>query len=483
MFFAKKSSLHLPNQLSSQRKRNRRRTVIGSIFVVSLTVTVLVAVSQLDEIREFLSRASGDPANLVVDTRAVLGLMPRPWRNLAQGGEAHDWRLQSLTAQVKSLNPDYIRLDHIYDFYDIVGGSQGNLSFNFTQLDLMIDDILATGAKPYIALSYMPPAISSGDIVSPPQYWESWQLTVQKTVEHVSGTRGIRDVYYEVWNEPDLFGDWNYYGSKNYLNLYTYASRGASNARAVQPFKIGGPATTALYKNWFDALAKHAIANNLRYDFFSWHRYNHDLEQYKKDMINVRSWLDSYPQLEPTLELHITEWGHDSENNAGYDNNYSAAHTVAGAIEMTGIVQRAFVFEIQDGKDPNGQPLWGRWGLFGHADFGAIAKPRYQALRMLDKIGDQRLQILGKGTWVKALAAKDENDNIEVIIANFDRQGRNSETVPLTFQNITPGDYRVTKEYLGGRRQVENVATTAAVLQTSVVMPANSVVFVELSRN
>lgn len=457
--------------------------ILGGLFFGVMVIGILFSVAQLDVVREFFSRASGEPANLVVNTQAVLGPMPRPWRNLAQGGEAFDWRIQPINDQVAALNPEYIRIDHIYDFYEIVGGTPGNLTFDFSKFDVILDDITATGAKPYIALSYMPPAISSGDIISPPQRWEDWQVVIQRTIEHVSGTKGIEDVYYEVWNEPDLFGGWKYYGDRNYLTMYTYAAQGADAAArnpSVTRFKFGGPGITALYRNWFNALAKHAIENNLRYDFFSWHRYNTDIEQFNQDMFEVQSWIEAYPQLQPTLEFHITEWGHDSENHVGYDTNFSAAHTVAGSIEMIGVVQRAFVFEIQDGKDPEGKAAWGRWGMLQHQDFGSTPKPRYNGLRMLDRIGDQRLQILGLGTWVKATAARDLEGNTEVVIANYDPNGAHGETVPLTFENIQPGSYTITKQYLNGQQQTENVATDAAVLQTFVPMQPNTVAFVEL---
>ena len=453
---------------------------MGSLVLVAMIAIILVGVSQLDVIREFFSKASGENANITVDTQAVLGPMPRPWRNLAQGGEGFDWRMQPLVPQVKALKPQYIRIDHIYDFYEIVDGTPGNITFDFSKLDPILDDIKAAGATPYIALSYMPPAIAEGDIVSKPKIWTDWQLTVQKTIEHVSGTRKTPNVYYEVWNEPDLFGGWKYYGDKSYLTLYDYAARGANSARGVQPFKLGGPGITALYKNWFDAMAKYAVKYSVRFDFFSWHRYNLKIDQYREDMTDIRTWLSAYPQLEPTLELHITEWGHDSNNHTGYDSSYGAAHTVAGSIEMIGIVDKAFVFEIQDGKAPDGKEYWGRWGMFTHQSVGAKPKPRYHGLRMLDRIGDQRLQLLGKGSWVKAAAARDEAGNTEVIMANFDQKGAHAEVVPVTFTNIQPGTYQITKEFLNGQRQVEQAATTAAILRTYVNMPVNSVAFIEL---
>jgi len=468
--------------LANKRSNTHWPLILGVGTVTLLAISTLVAVSQLSVIREFFSKASGESASIVVNTQAILGVMPRPWRNLAQGGEEAAWDLEPLVGPVKALKPEYIRIDHLYDFHDIVGGTSGNLTFDFSKLDVLLDDIAATGAKPYIALSYMPPEISSGDLVAPPTNYSDWQLLTQKTIEHISGKRGTSDVYYEVWNEPDLFGGWKYGGPRNYLSLYNASARGAANARGVKPFKLGGPATTALYKNWFTAMAKNSIENNVRWDFFSWHKYSTDINKYRTDMVDIRQWLSEYPQLEATLELHITEWGHDSENHPGYDNNYGAAHTVAGSIEMVGVLERAFVFEIQDGKGPEGKADWGRWGLFKHRDAGAGAKPRYHALRMLDRMGDERVQLLGKGTWVKGLAARKDDGAFQVLLANFDPNGRNSENVPVTFTNIEPGSYTIKQEFLSGGTQTVEVATTGAALQTFVRMSPNNVALIEMKQ-
>jgi len=465
------------------RIKQKRKALFSFLGLVVILTGVMAGAWQIQVVREFFGQASGVPANLVVDTQAALGPLQRPWRNLAQGGEDHNWRIANLTGPVATLKPEYIRIDHIYDFYDIVQGTPGNITFNWAKFDLIIDDILATGAKPYIALSYMPPAISSGDILAYPVNWSDWQLVVQRTIEHLSGTRKIRDVYYEVWNEPDLFGSYKYYGDKNYLTMYAYASAGAKNARGVLPFKLGGPAITALYKNWFTAWAKGCVNNNWRCDFFSWHRYSHDINQFAEDMALVREWVQEFPQLEPTLEFQITEWGHDSNNHAGYDGAYSAAHTAAGAIAMSNRVERAFAFEIQDGKDPEGKQYWGRWGMFTHNDFGATSKPRYRALRMLDSLPEQRLQITGSGSWVKALAARNDLGETELVVANFDPKGRNSELVPVTFLNIEPGSYTLAQEFLSGNKQNQQIATDAAILRAEVFMPVNEVAKLKLIRN
>ncbi|OGJ39383.1 MAG: hypothetical protein A3A82_00590 [Candidatus Pacebacteria bacterium RIFCSPLOWO2_01_FULL_47_12] len=465
------------------RHRNQAQTFSTLLVLTLLVITTILGASQLAVVREFFPHANtSEPANIVVDAQAILGPLPRPWRNLAQGGEAFNWRLQPIADQVRALHPAYIRLDHVFDFYDIAQGFPGNLTFNFTKLDVTLDEMQSVGAKPYIALSYLPQALGGDDIVSSPARYEDWQLLVRKTIEHVSGTKGIRDVYYEVWNEPDLFGDWKYYGNKNYLALYGAAARGAQQAQGVHPFKIGGPATTGFYKNWFDALAKYTITNNLRLDFISWHRYSTAVGQFREDMSDIRTWAENYPQLAPTLEFHITEWGHDSENNPGYDNSYGAAHTVSAAIEMVGVVERAFVFEIQDGKDPQGSEYWGRWGLLTHQDFGSKAKPRYYALKLLDSLDEQRLQLLGKGTFVTALASKSSNAVYSLVLANFDPQAKNAEHVPVTIQNLPPGNYLLKKEYLGKSGTSEKVVVGVEALQFFVPLAPLDVVKITLTQ-
>ncbi|MBI5151598.1 MAG: hypothetical protein HZA34_03415 [Candidatus Pacebacteria bacterium] len=472
----------MPTAAAKHRQTYLRKTIFTLIPIILLTVSIFIGVSNLSTIRDLFIGASGEEANISIDTQAILGPMPRPWRNLAQGGEDKDWRLQPLVAQVKALQPEYIRIDHIYDFFDIVSrGGNGGLQYNWTKMDAVVTDILNTGAKPYIALSYTPSVLApSGDIVGQPSNWNEYQQVIQRTVEHFSKDRGIENVAYEVWNEPDLFGKWRIGSSKNYLTLYTYASRGAQQAAAngAKTFTFGGPATTGLYKNWITELLDHVSKNNLRLDFLSWHRYARDIDAYRRDFRDIQNWVASFPQF-ANVEFHITEWGHDSEVDFGYDGIFGAAHTAAVATEMVGQIQRGFVFEIQDGKGPEGKEYWGRWGLFTHKDFGAKVKPRYRALRMIDGIGNQRLPILGKGSWVKGMAAR-SGDTTTVVLANYDPAGKHNENVPVTFRNVVGSRFVVDQQFLDGRNDRQEVSTTSAELRIVIPMTVNSVASIRL---
>src|SRR5690606_20072505 len=146
-----------------------------------------------------------------------------------------------------------IRIDHIYDFYDVVNVNvDGSLTYDWSKLDQVVDDILEMGAKPFFSLSYMPKVISTGTELDVPIDWSLWMQVVRETVRHYSSRDGkaIENVYYEVWNEPDLFGNFELYGEKSYIAMYQNAALGALAVENSLPFKIGGPATSGYYPNW-----------------------------------------------------------------------------------------------------------------------------------------------------------------------------------------------------------------------------------------
>jgi Glycosyl hydrolases family 39. len=272
-------------------QRNKLFKLIQTVLVgISLPLTVFLVFKQTTFFNRAYYTLVGTKANFVVNLTDAYPYNP-PWGYYAQGGEEKSGMLGSVVEPMRSIKPNYIRIDHIYDFYDVVSrSSEGNLNYNWSKLDAEILAITSMGAKPFISLSYMPPAISSGSEVDIPNSWNDWKLVVEATVEHISGKSGlnITNVYYEVWNEPDLFGGFKLTGAKNYLTLYQHANDGAKSAQNVQPFKFGGPATTGLYKTWFTDFLAYAQRNNLRVDFYSWHRYSKFLKDYEDDVTTVK---------------------------------------------------------------------------------------------------------------------------------------------------------------------------------------------------
>ncbi len=427
------------------------------------------------KVSQLVSEATGEKADIRVDVSKNLQTMPRPFNNLAQGGEETGGMIGKTVAQVKQLSPNYIRLDHIYDYYQVVTKENGQLRFNFNKLDNEVEAILKTGAKPLLALSYMPPGLGP-DLISPPDDWNDWQALVKETVSHYSGkgNKNISNVYYEVWNEPDLFGGFKTGGDKNYLELYRRAALGASEVKNVNQFKIGGPATTGLYKNWVVALLKLSKEQNIRLDFISWHRYSMRVEDFSDDVNLLSRIAKKYPELALKEKL-ITEWGFDPENNPGYDSQFGAAHMLAATRHMLNGVHKAFVFEIIDGKDPAGQKFWGRFGLLTHESAGMQAKPRFEMMKWINQIGDKRLGLTGEGSWVKGIAAKN-NQEVQIYLVNYDANGYHHEAVPVVVTNLKPGQYQVAEGGFMGSKKQSQVTITKGTWTGQIIMQPNEVV-------
>lgn len=468
--------MNLRYRLDRFRKKFGAWIGLGVLVVgLSLGLDLGSKVSQL------VSEATSKKADILVDVSKDLSVMPRHFLNVAQGGEESDGMLAETVNLMSQLSPNYVRLDHIYDYYDVVRRDNGQLVFDFSRLDREVETILRMGAKPFFALSYTPEALGSG-LVNPPDNWSEWRLLVKKTVEHYSGkaNQNIDNVYYEVWNEPDLFGDFKTSGDRNYLEMYRQSSLGASEAKSVNRFKLGGPATTGLYKNWITALLELAKEEDLRLDFVSWHRYSLRVEDFSDDVWTLNRLSKKYPELALKEKL-VTEWGFDPENNLGYDTGFGAAHMMAAIIEMMGGVHKSFVFEVKDGRDPEGKAFWGRYGLLTHEDGGLQVKPRFEMMKWLGGLGERRLSLEGEGSFVKGLAAED-GDNVQIYLVNYDPSSAHYETVPVIVKNLKAGDYEVVKETFRGSKSLSQVSIVYGTWAGQVEMSPNEAVLLTFKR-
>jgi hypothetical protein len=446
-----------------------RKTTIKLFGVLFLLLSLPVGIILVQKAVNYFSNALGLPANLVIDMTTDYGQAPDAWRNLAQGGEEKGRMLLPVISQVKALKPEYIRIDHVFDFY------------NLQELDNVISDITTTGAKPFIALSYMPSSLSkSGDINDLPANWADWENSVQRVVERISGKNGlaISDVYYEVWNEPDLFGGFKTSGSKNYLDLYLHSAIGASRAVNTLPFKFGGPATTGYYDNWMKGLLNFVTRNNLKLDFLSWHRYSKNLDDFEKDVAKARGLLSDYNLV--GREVIISEMGPNSENDPVYDGVFGSIHEIATSIVLQNEVSKTFTFEIKDG--PSDEKYWGRWGLFTNEKFGVPeTKPRAKAILFLNSmIGGTKLNVFGQGTWIRAMAKKLGSNVTRILVVNYDPKGMHEEVVPIKLANLSSRNFTFKRIDFLGASVSQEIATTSAEWATEQYFKPNSAAIFEI---
>ena len=457
----------------------KKRPLFSLLVLGVLLVALVLGVNLVQRAQYYLSEASEPKANIQIDTAVDQGPIEPIWQGLAQGGEERTDMLADVIPQVTQLQPRYIRIDHIYDFYEVVTKTKGQLVFDWTKLDQVIDTILKIGARPFFSLSYMPASVAQdGVITNPPVDWTDWQQIVKATIEHYSGRdqRNLSGIYYEVWNEPDLFGNWRLGTDKDYRDLYRHAAHGASQVRNVNPFKLGGPATTAPYKNWLNHFLDFVDQEDLRLDFYSWHRYSLDPKEFISDVNRLDNWLADHGG-RYLLEKHLTEWGSISENSPYHDNQFDAAHTIAVIRQLLQRVDLTYAFEIKDGPSPEQKNYWGRWGLLTHQ---GQPKPRYQAINLLNQLTGQRLKLTGESHRVTGFAT-DNQIAYFLILSNLDINQHYVETVPITFINLKDGQYLWEETALNGNQQTKTFRTNQGKLSSQVILNPNQVILIKLT--
>lgn len=453
--------------------------VIIIIFIICLIVIPFGLFFSL----QYFSRASNLKANIYIDTNQSLGPIRPIWKNYAQGGGQS---IAPIVAQATKLTPRSIRMDHIFDGFDVVAKTTtGNIQLNFEKLDKAVCNIYETGAKPFFVLGYMPPSFSqSGSLIDQPTNWNDWTYLVQKTIEHYSGKNTLLcekikgeqldNIYYEVWNEPDLdtFGSWSMSGPKNYGTLYSWSVLGAKQAQNVRRFFIGGPVVSSLFPEWVTGFLQFVSSQKLRLDFISWHRYSHKTDAFQTDAATLESIL-SQPSylLYRGLPRVISEWGFDSFVNEKFNTQVAAAHTIASIRNMIDYpFEGAFSFELMDNPETN-------WGIF---TLKGEKKARYDALVLLNQLEGNRLLVSGEGTFVSAIASKN-SAMIQTILVNYDPQSANSEAVPLTYTNLKPGAYDlIMSDSTGKPIMRRNFPQVSDQLRIQIPLPYNSIIYIQL---
>lgn len=467
-----------------------RRDIINStVILFFLLITLPLAVFLVGKVAEIRKQAAGIPANITVDARVLIGDLKRPWEALAQGGERETFLTDSTTQRVmRNLKTKYVRIDHLYGSLDGINvvtgvGGGGNLSYNWSSLDKRVNAILSAGALPFFSLSYMPSAISSGNETSAPRDYRLWQTLVRDTVEHFSGTAGrnLSDVYYEVWNEPDLFGEWKFNNGesgKSYLLLYKYASLGAASAASVNRFFVGGPATTEPRSEFLSNFLSYTSTNNLRVDFISWHRYHKRVSQFTSDLDAVDTWVSAFPQY-TSLPRIISEWGSDPGVSPWHDSFFDAAHYVSSVRQFLDRLELVFFFEVKDGVKEDGGEIPGRWGVVSH--YGRL-KPKYHTMELLPRLSGKRVLLTGEGTNVTGFAAND-NGRVSLILVNFDPSYSHSESVPVVVNGLSPSSYSISQTVFSsstptGLVTSNNQELSGGSFSTILPMLPNTVVFI-----
>jgi xylan 1,4-beta-xylosidase len=308
----------------------------------------------------------------------------------------------------------YIRFHAIFDdetgVYD--EDSSGNPIYNFSYVDQIYDGLLANGVRPFVELSFMPSKLAAQQttqsfwyhpIISPPRDYARWGDMISHFAQHLVDRYGIDEVsqwYFEVWNEPNLdfwAGDPK---EQTYDQLYDVTARAlkAVNTR----LRVGGPATAQAA--WVDRFIRHCLENHVPFDFVSTHVYGNDpaepvlgtQEPVTRTQMVCRAVRKVHDQVLASQRPDVPIiW---SEYNASYKNEPDVTDAVfmgpwlADTIrQCDGLTDMMSYWTFSDVFEEQGvvkQPFYGGFGLMAE---GGLAKPAFNAFKLLHTLGQQRI--------------------------------------------------------------------------------------------
>lgn len=353
-------------------------------------------------------------------------------------------------------NDDMKVVTNITQFLHLPGGDKFR-DISFHQIGCVYDNILSTGMKPFVELSFMPSMMASGKKtasfgykcnITLPKSFTEWGELIQAFVRYLIRRYGKDEVeswYFEVWNEPNL--DVFFKGSMDdYFRLYETTVRAIKEVNPQIP--VGGPSSAV--SAWVPELVAYCEKNQVPLDFVSTHQYAGEpighvvsksvirklilngLQKMKKAkggsvlegvrMILRRAaertdlprgiFYDNAKVVKESAQsypLFYTEWNVSATCSAPLnDTRMAASYAVKSVLDIAGIVDGSSIWSFSDIFEELFFFSNEFSGSFGLLTINGIPKPSFYALKMLSQVRETRLCLPRTNDDIEIGAFKDE---------------------------------------------------------------------------
>ena len=376
-----------------------------------------------------------------VDTAQTGVPVSRSWRRLVNIGYARDGLFGAVQEQlrhaVQEIGFTDLRFHGIFDddMHIYQENEDGSPWYNFTYADLLFDFILSIRLTPYVELGFVPSKMAKVQyrlfercsIAGTYNSVERWEALVQAAVAHWIERYGLEEV--SKWHFT--ITSFNYVGMPEIPMTYTeYMEMYCTTWRILKELdpglRLGGPGafpSISLAKDGGRKLLQDLCACGCPPDFLTAQLYPHEnIEQdaeflrftanqqsapsvLSKDEDFTAHFLQSFRRMAAECELGdreivIEEWSSTLwQRDLSSDTCYKAAWLTKNVLENHENVDMLGYWLLTDFIDEwlvPGGIFHGGYGLF---TANGIPKAGYQALRLLTRVGEQKLA-QGKGWYV-----------------------------------------------------------------------------------
>lgn len=326
--------------------------------------------------------------------------------------------------------------------------------FSFLNVDRIYDFLLSVGVRPFVELSFMPEPLASSDKtvfnyennVTPPKDMKLWRTLIHQLVSHCVERYGVEEVrrwYFEVWNEPNLDAFWS--GTQtDYFELYRAT---VETIKEIDDgLRVGGPSSAQ--NEWIPEFLAFCEQNKLPVDFVTTHHYPTDAfgdpgddtetQLAKSERSILRREAAGANRAAQGKPLFYTEWNSSSNpRDSRHDLPYTAAFVLKTIMEAHGLVDGYSFWTFSDIFEENYMPSKPYHGGFGLMNLYGIPKPVYRVYQLLNRLGDELLELSGAHETVDAWAVR-KNGRLDLLLTNhtLPRHAINTETVRVRLHNV-----------------------------------------------
>jgi xylan 1,4-beta-xylosidase len=408
--------------------------------------------------------AAAPAETIEIDAQAQARPFPHTWERMFGSERAivtlRDSYRRDLRTVKEATGFEYVRFHAI--FHDEVGvydeDAAGQPIYNFSYVDQIYDGLLENGVRPFVELSFTPKKLAARElfhpfwyrpIVAPPKDWAKWGDLIAHFAQHLVDRYGIDEVshwYFEVWNEPNIDFWAGEPKQATYFQLYDAA---ATALKRVNPaLRVGGPATAQAA--WIEPFIKHAVDNQVPIDFASTHVYANDTGQNvfgteefipRTEMLGraVRKVHDEVKRsTRPDLPIFWSEYNASYKNEPEVTDAIFMGPWLANTIRQSdGLADILSYWAMSDVFEEQGvikEPFYGGYGLMAE---GGVAKPAFNAFKLLHRLGTRRVEV----TSSSALVTRRDNGSWVIAVWNLQQPEEHgpSKEVAITFKGSTRG--------------------------------------------
>ena len=344
---------------------------------------------------------------------------------------------------------------HCIDISEVFPDFSANVnspkSYDFTNSDVLLQNMLKAGTKPFYRLGQSIEHQTKKYGIYPPKNYKKWAKICEHIIRHYN--EGWADgyhmgiEYWEIWNEPDLDdpdGRWKtdprtWGGTQQqFYDLYVTAAKHLK--KCFPALKIGGPAF-ANPRKYGPPFLDYVKGQGAPLDFFSHHMYHRKPARIVEDVRIVRKMLDDRGFTE--TESILNEWNY---NRSWSEAPYHYSRRVRSTVKAAAFIA-AVMCECQDAPldmlmyyDLKPNSSWcGPW-----APFVYDISPPYWALYYWAELADYGTQIESTCDTgnIYTCAAKSEDGRIRLLISRYHED--DSHNTPREVSFSVPEGYAVT---------------------------------------